>query len=230
VKKKINLKEYFDAMKIKINDLNIRIFHFNIIQVNTLVCFDETKNGVIVDPGMASQEEQQILLDFITKENIEIKYIINTHPHIDHILGNEFCVKQFRAPLVAHEAGLPVYKNAARDGAQFGFPVYEYPMYDIMIDDGDCLTFGNQVWKALYTPGHCAGSVCFFDEKNQFVIAGDVLFAGSIGRTDLPTGNFHQLLTNIKEKLLTLEDKTLVIPGHAETTTIGNEIMNNPYL
>jgi len=230
MKKKINLKEYFDAMKIKINDLNIRIFHFNIIQVNTLICYDETKSGVIVDPGMSSKEEQQMLLDFITKENIDVKYIINTHPHIDHILGNEFCVQQFNAPLVAHEAGLPVYNNANRDGAQFRFPICEYPMYDIMIDDGDNLTFGNQTWKVLYTPGHCAGSVCWFDEKNQLVIAGDVLFAGSIGRTDLPTGNFQQLITNIKEKLLTLGDETLVIPGHAETTTIGNEKMNNPYL
>jgi glyoxylase-like metal-dependent hydrolase (beta-lactamase superfamily II) len=230
VKKKINFKEYFDAMKIKINDLNIRIFHFNMIQVNTLVCYDETKSGVIVDPGMSSHEEQQMLLDFITKENIDVKYIINTHPHIDHILGNEFCVQTFRAPMVGHEAGLPVYKNAAGDGAHFRFPKYNYPMYDIFIQDEDCLTFGNQVWKTLYAPGHCAGSVCFYDEKNQMVIVGDILFAGSIGRTDLPTGNFHQLISSIKEKLLTLGDDVLVIPGHAETTTIGNEKMNNPYL
>jgi glyoxylase-like metal-dependent hydrolase (beta-lactamase superfamily II) len=230
MKKKINLSAYFEAMKLKINDLNIRIFHFNMIQVNTLVCYDETKDGIIVDPGMSSKEEEQILLDFITKENIVIKYILNTHPHIDHILGNAFCVSTFYAPLVAHEAGLPIYKSAPAHALSFGFPISDYLAPDTYIDDGKTLTFGNQNWKILYTPGHSDGSICFYDEKNKLVIVGDVLFAGSIGRTDLPTGNFNQLIQNIKEKLLTLGDDVLVIPGHAETTTIGNEKMNNPYL
>jgi len=230
MKKKINLKDYFEAMKLKMNDLNIKIFHFNVIQVNTLVCYDETNEGVIVDPGMSSADEQQMLLDFITKENIVVKYVINTHPHIDHVLGNAFCVSEFKAPLVAHKAGLPIYKEAPIHALTFRFPNVEYPTPDIFINDGDTITFGNQLWKAIYTPGHADGSVCFYDEKNKFVIAGDVLFAGSIGRTDLPTGNFQQLLQNIIEKLLTLGDEVVVIPGHAETTTIGNEKMNNPYL
>ena len=230
MKKKINLKEYFDAMKIKINDLNIRIFHFNPIQVNTLVCYDETKNGVIVDPGICSHEEQQMLLDFITKECITVKYIINTHPHIDHVVGNAFCTATFNAPLVMHEEGMPVYKNAPKDGAAFGFPACEYPLPNLFINEGESLNFGNQSWSVLYTPGHCAGSICLYDKKNRFVIVGDVLFAGSIGRTDLPTGNFNLLIQNIKEKLLTLEDDVLVISGHAENTTIGNEKMYNPYL
>ena len=228
--KKINLKAYFEAMKLKMNDLNIRIFHFNMIQVNTLVCYDETQEGVIVDPGMSSVAEQNMLLDFIKKENIVVKYVINTHPHIDHVLGNAFCVSEFNAPLAAHQAGLPIYKEAPMHGATFGFPNFEYPLPNIFINDGDTLVFGNQVWKTIYTPGHADGSVCLYDKKNNFVIAGDVLFAGSIGRTDLPTGNFQQLLHNIKEKLLPLGDDVIVIPGHAETTTIGNEKMNNPYL
>ena len=230
MKKKINLKEYFDAMKIKINDLNIRIFHFNMIQVNTLVCYDETKNGVIVDPGMSSAEEQQMLLNFITKENIDVKFVINTHPHIDHVLGNDFCVKQFHAPLVAHEAGLPIYKNAASHAATFGFPIYSYPNPEVFLNDGEELHFGSQIWEIIYTPGHADGSICFYDKKNKLVIVGDVLFTGSIGRTDLPTGNFHQLIQSIKEKLLPLGDDVLVIPGHAGTTSIGNEKINNPYL
>ena len=230
MKKKINLKDFFEAMKLKMNDLNIKIFHFNMIQVNTLVCYDETKEGVIVDPGMSSVAEQNMLLDFIKKENIVVKYVINTHPHIDHVLGNAFCVSEFNAPLAAHQAGLPIYKEAPMHGATFGFPNFEYPVPDVFINDEDKITFGNQVWKALYTPGHADGSVCLYDEKNRFVIAGDVLFSGSIGRTDLPTGNFQRLLQNINEKLLPLGDDVTVIPGHAETTTIGNEKMNNPYL
>jgi glyoxylase-like metal-dependent hydrolase (beta-lactamase superfamily II) len=230
MKKKINLKEYFEAMKLTINDLNIRIFHFNFIQVNTLVCYDETQCGVIVDPGMASAEEQKMLLDFVQKENINVKYIINTHPHIDHVLGNNFCVQTFKAPLVAHDEGLPIYSDAPNHAVSFGFPISDFPTPDIFINDGDQLCFGNQVWKAIYTPGHADGSVCFYDKKNNFVIVGDVLFADSIGRTDLPTGNFHQLIKSITEKLLTLGDDVLVIPGHAENTTIGKEKLNNPYL
>jgi len=230
MKKKISLKEYFNAMKIKINDLDIRIFHFNMVQVNTLVCYDETHEGVIIDPGMSSDMEQKMLLDFIEKEKIQIKYIINTHPHVDHIVGNEFCVKKFNALLVAHEAGLPLYKNAPKYGTSLGFPNYEYPMPDIFVNDDENLTFGNQTWKTIYTPGHADGSICLFDKKNNILMVGDVLFAGSIGRTDLPTGNFHQLIQNIKEKLLILGDEVIVIPGHAETTTIGNEKMDNPYL
>ena len=230
MKKKINLKDFFEAMRFEINNLNIKIFHFNMIQVNTVVCFDETKNGIIVDPGMSSKEEEKMLLDFIAKENISIKYILNTHPHFDHILGNAFCVKEFQTPLVAHKAGLPIYENAAMDASAFGFPTCNYPKYDIFINDDEDLTFGNQVWKTIYTPGHAEGSVCFFDKNNKLLIAGDVLFAGSIGRTDLPTGNFHQLIQSIKDKLLPLGDEVVVIPGHAETTTIGNEKMYNPYL
>jgi len=230
MKKKINLKEYLDAMKIKINDLYIRIFHFNMVQVNTLVCYDETKTGVIVDPGMCSDAEQRMLFDFITKEKIQVKYIINTHPHVDHIIGNEFCVKSFCAPITAHEAGLSLYKLAPAYGVSLGFPNYAYPMPDIFVNDSENLTFGNQVWKTIYTPGHADGSICLYDKKNKFVIVGDLLFSGSIGRTDLPTGNFHQLIQNIKDKLLTLDDDVVVISGHAETTTIAHEKMYNPYL
>jgi glyoxylase-like metal-dependent hydrolase (beta-lactamase superfamily II) len=230
MKKKINLKDYIDAMRFKINHLNIQIFHFNLFQVNTLVCYDETKSGVIVDPGMCNKEEQQMLLDFVTKEKIEVKYILNTHPHIDHILGNAFCVATFQVPLVAHKSGQVVYKDALEHATSFGFSITDYPKCDFFVNEGDTLHFGNQNWKVLYTPGHCDGSVCFYDDNNKFVIVGDVLFAGSIGRTDLPTGNFHQLMRNINEKLLILGDDVVVIPGHAETTTIGHEKMYNDYI
>jgi len=211
-----------DTEEINTNDLKIKIFHLDV--VNTLVCYDDTKNGVIVDPGMISKSEQTALLDFIKKKEIVIKYIINTHPHGDHIVGNAFCVKKFNVPLVAHEAGLPLYNRDAT-----GVDVSNCP-YDIKVSDGENLTFGNQTWKILYTPGHANGSICLYDEKNELVIVGDVLFAGSIGRSDFPTGNSDQLMQSINEKLLPLGDDVIVIPGHGETTTIGNEKMNNPFL
>jgi len=230
MKKKINLKEYIDAMKLTINDLNVKIFHFNLFQVNTMVCYDDTKEGVIIDPGMCSDTEQKMLLDFIEREKISVKFILNTHPHIDHVVGNDFCIKKLHAQLGAHKAGLPIYEEAPEHGANFGFPKYEYPKHHFFIEDDENLTFGNQTWKTIYTPGHADGSICFFDEKNKLVIVGDLLFSGSIGRTDLPTGNFQQLIKSITEKLFPLGDEVIVIPGHAETTTIGNEKMYNPYL
>jgi len=193
-----------DTKEITANELNIKIFDFN---VNTLVCYDITKNGVIVDPGMRAIWEQKILLDFITKENIAIKYIINTHPHSDHISGNAFCVQNFKALLIAHEEGLPLYNNVAINDT-----VFIYPKYDILINEDDSLTFGNQIWKAIYAPGHADGSICFYDKKNKLVIVGDVLFAGSIGRTDFPTGNLQQLIQNISDKLFPLGDDVLLFP------------------
>ena len=209
-----------DSEEMIVNELNIKIFDF---AANTMVCYDETKNGVIVDPGMSSQLEQKVLLDFIKKENIVVKYIINTHPHGDHTVGNAFCIKKFKAPLAAHEAGLSLYNNPEYNDATDA-------KYDVLLGDGDNLTFGNQYWKVLYTPGHADGSICLYDEKNKLVIVGDVLFAGSIGRSDFLTGNSLQLMESINEKLLSLGDDVIVIPGHGETTTIGNEKTNNPFL
>ena len=209
-----------DSEEMTANELNIKIFDFT---ANTLVCYDETKNGVIVDPGMNFKSEQKALLDFIKKENIVVKYIVNTHPHGDHTIGNAFCVKQFKVPLAAHNAGLSLYNNPEYNNATEA-------KYDLLLSDGDSLTFGNQSWKVLYTPGHADGSICLYDEKNKLVIVGDVLFAGSIGRYDFPTGDFDQLMQSIDEKLLPLDDDVIVIPGHGETTTIGDEKANNPFL
>ena len=199
------------------------------IQVNTLVCYDETKNGVIVDPGMSSKREEDMLVDFISKEEILVKYIINTHPHIDHVAGNSFCKTIFDAPLVAHHAGMEIYKMATNHAKLYGFQSTNFPDPDLFVNDNDEICFGSHIWQVIYTPGHADGSICLYDKNNKFVIVGDLLFSGSIGRTDLPTGNFKLLLQSIKGKILPLGDEVLVIPGHAETTTIVNERDNNPY-
>jgi len=229
-KKKISIKEFMDNLKIKINDLKIRIFHFNFIKVNTYVLYDDTKEAIIIDPGSYSDQENQQLKEFIEKESLTVKYIVNTHPHIDHIFGNSFCRTQFSALLLQHKAGTLVYENANHYLASFRIQSFDFPPADQHVETNDVISFGHQQLKVLYTPGHCDGSICLYDEKNKLVFTGDVLFEESIGRTDLPTGNHKVLLQSIQDNLFILDDEVVVYSGHGDATTIGKEKLSNPYL
>ena len=214
------------------NDLKIRIFVFNQIEVNTLVLYDDTNEAVIVDPGMGSFIERQELADFVLDNGLKIKYIINTHPHIDHVLGNGYCVDVYKAPLLMHEAGMDIYRQAFAYGAAFGLDCdrSDFPAPDRYLKEGDRITFGRQELQVLYTPGHADGSVSLYVLAAGCVIVGDVLFAGSIGRSDLPTGNHSTLIDSIKTQLMTLPDTTVVYTGHGPSTTIGKEKRGNPFL
>lgn len=214
------------------NDLKIKIFIFNQIEVNTIVLYDETKEAVVVDPGMGSFIERTELTDFVKDNELKIKYVINTHPHIDHVLGNGYCVHAFQAPLLMHEAGLQVYNRSIAYGAAFGLDCDKsnFPDPDRYLQEGESITFGRQELQVLYTPGHADGSVCLYSPSAGCIIVGDVLFADSIGRSDLPTGNHALLIESIKNKLLTLPEATVVYPGHGPITTIGSEKRDNPFL
>jgi len=203
---------------------------FNAFQVNTFVLFDETKECVIIDPACYEPHEEKELIAFIEKEGLKPVAVLYTHCHIDHILGNNFVVKHFGTPALAHRDSLPFMASSPSYGTTFGFEVDEPIMPEKFIEDGQEISFGNQTLKALHTPGHAAGSICFYHEKDGFVIAGDVLFSGSIGRTDLPTGDFDLLISSINEKLMTLPDEVKVFPGHGPSTTIGHERSTNPFL
>lgn len=214
------------------SELKTRVFTFNQIEVNTIVLYDETKEAVIVDPGMSSFIEREELSNFVKDNELEVKYIINTHPHIDHALGNGYCVGTFKVPLLMHEAGMNIYHHAVAYGAAFGMDCdrSDFPDPDRYIREGDVICFGHQELQVLYTPGHADGSVCLYIPAASCVIVGDVLFAGSIGRSDLPTGSHKLLIDSLKMKILTLPDTTVVYPGHGPTTTIGDEKRNNPFL
>lgn len=214
------------------NELKTRVFTFNQIEVNTIVLYDDTKEAVIIDPGMSSFIEREDLSNFLKDSELKIKYIINTHPHIDHVLGNGYCVGTFKVPLLMHEAGMGIYHHAVAYGAAFGMDCdrSDFPAPDRYIKEGDVIRFGHQVLQVLYTPGHADGSVCFYVPAAGCVIVGDVLFAGSIGRSDLPTGSHKLLIDSLKTKILTLPDTTVVYPGHGPRTTIGEEKRNNPFL
>lgn len=219
-----------DSLHVKVNDLRIKILHFNFIQVNTYILYDETKEAIIIDPGNYIPEEDKTLKEFIEKNELNVKFAINTHPHIDHIFGNDFCKKSFNVPILLHEKGLEIYSHADDYCSTMPFARPFFPAPDQLIKEDEVLVFGNQSLKVIYAPGHCDGSVCLYDEKNSLIFTGDVLFEEGIGRSDLPSGDSEMLLHNIHTKLLTLPDHTVVYSGHGDATTIGHEKKHNPFL
>ncbi|MDR2868289.1 MAG: MBL fold metallo-hydrolase, partial [Bacteroidales bacterium] len=221
MKKNISIKNIINQMQQKIEDLNIKVFHFNFIQVNCYVLYDDTQEAIIIDAGNFSENEDKELASFIAEKQLKVKYIVSTHPHIDHVLGNGYCKKAFpSALLLMHPESLVVYRDNVASGLVFGIHKTDYPEPDEFINEGDVIAFGNQQLEVVYTPGHCDGSVCLIDHKHNIVFVGDVLFADGIGRTDLPTGNYQLLIDNIKNKLFSLNDEMVVCSGHGVNTTI----------
>jgi glyoxylase-like metal-dependent hydrolase (beta-lactamase superfamily II) len=210
--------------------IQIQKFSFNAFQVNTLVLFDETKECIIIDAACYEDEERKKLVEFIKNNELKPVKLINTHCHVDHILGCNFACEYFNIGLEIHKDGESFLENAVEHGMSFGFSIDTLVKPSNHIADEEIISFGKSNLKALHTPGHADGSICLYNEEQKFVIVGDVLFQGSIGRTDLPTGNFEVLKTSIHEKLFTLEDDVRVIPGHGPDTSIGFEKRNNPFV
>lgn len=210
--------------------ITIHTFAYNGFQENTYVLTDETNEAVIIDPGCYSVSEQTELFNFITKNNLTPVKLLNTHCHIDHILGNNFVCTKFNIELYIHQLDLPTLHATTEYGHLYGFTVDKSPEPAHFLNDGDVVKFGNSTLEVLFTPGHAPGHVVFVNHEQQFVINGDVLFRGSIGRTDLPGGNHQTLINSIKNKLFLLPDDYVVHTGHGPTTTIGYEKKYNPFL
>ena len=210
--------------------ITIKKFVFNSFQVNTYVLFDETKDCVIIDAACYEDFEKEELVEYIEREGLKPVRLLYTHCHIDHILGNNFVADKYNLRLEIHRDGLPFHKGVKNHGVAFGFDLEPLTEPGNFFKEGDKIKFGNSELEVLYTPGHADGSVCFLNRKQKFVIVGDVLFNQSIGRTDLPTGDYDLLIKSIREKLFTLPDDFTVYPGHGPETSIGFEKVNNPYL
>lgn len=210
--------------------IKIKVFPFNPFQVNTYILYDETGQCAIIDAACYGYSEEQQLKDFIDKENLTPVVLLNTHCHIDHVLGNNFIHKTWKLKPLMHKDGLEFLDNAIETGRMFGFEVDEPVKPDDFLVEGQEVAFGNQTLKVLEAPGHADGSLCFYHEAEKFVIAGDVLFHNSIGRTDLPTGNFETLLKSIHTKLFTLPAEVKVYCGHGPATTIEEEKLHNPFV
>lgn len=209
--------------------LQIKKFTFNPFAENTYVLFDNSKECVVIDPGCYEKSEQQELIEFIESNGLVVKKLLNTHCHIDHVLGNAFVKRKFNVGLFINpieEAMLRAVKSYA---SNYGFFQYEDSVADGFLTEKDVVEFGEQRLKILFVPGHSPGHLAFYDQHSRSLIGGDVLFENSIGRTDLPGGNFNTLIASIHEKFFTLPDDVTVYCGHGEETSIGFEKRTNPF-
>lgn len=206
-------------------------FTFNAFQENSYLLYDDTKECVIIDPGCYDQAEKDELALFIERNKLKPVRLLNTHCHIDHVFGNKFVAETYNLPLEIHEGELPVLNAVPQISMMYGLPYPEpSPAPGRFIEEGEIIKFGESELKTLYTPGHSPASISFYCEADAFVIAGDVLFYRSIGRTDLPGGDFKTLLGSIVEQFYPLGDDVKVYPGHGPATTVGFEKQHNPFL
>jgi len=204
---------------------------FNPFQENTYIVHDETGECVIVDPGCWDKREQEELGSFIEKHGLKPVRLLNTHCHIDHIFGNGFVAETWKLPLEIHRDEVPLLEWAPETAAYFGVPQFKgSPAPGRFIEANEEIRFGESVLKALFTPGHSPASLSFFCESGRFLLSGDVLFWQSIGRTDLPGGDYATLMNSINHVLMPLGDDVTVYPGHGPATSIGYERDYNPFL
>jgi hydroxyacylglutathione hydrolase len=210
--------------------IQIDTFTFNPFQENTYILSDETKECIIIDPGCFSREEKAELKGFIERQELKPIFLINTHAHIDHVLGNDFVFRTYNLLPIMHKLEIPGLLAVPNYAHIYGLNVEPSPEPQQFLHEGNQVKFGNTILDVIYTPGHSAGHISLVSHKEQFVISGDVLFKGSIGRTDLPGGDYDTLITSIKTKLLTLPDGFKVFSGHGPATSIGAERKSNPFL
>ena len=200
--------------------------------INTYVVYDpEEKEAAIIDPGMSRKQEFDVLENFIGREGLKVTHLINTHLHIDHAIADNWVKAKYGVPVEAHADDAMLGERIKQQAQMFGVQAEDVAVeIDRPLKEGDIIKIGSGELKVVHVPGHSPGSICLYDEADSFVIVGDALFQGSIGRTDLPGGNHRQLVDAIKNKLLTLPKETMVLSGHGDATTIGREWESNPYL
>lgn len=209
--------------------LRIKKFIFNPFGENTYVLFDDSKECVVIDPGCYEKAEQQELTAFIDSNQLVVKMLLNTHCHIDHVLGNAFVKRKFNVGLFINPIEEPLLRAVKSYASNYGFFQYEDSVADGFLTEKDVVAFGEQKLQILFVPGHSPGHIAFYDEASKILVGGDVLFENSIGRTDLPGGNFNTLINSIHEKFFTLPDDVTVYCGHGEETSIGFEKRTNPF-
>jgi hydroxyacylglutathione hydrolase len=209
--------------------MEVAIFTFNPFAENTYVLFDDTKECVIIDPGCNSREEEEELSNFIETKGLKPALLLNTHCHIDHVLGNKFIADKYQLKLTSHEGEKVVLEANTMVSGMYGIPYTVSPPIEEFLDHGDVVRFGKSELQVLFTPGHSPASISFYNQQAGVLIAGDVLFEGSIGRTDLPGGDFNTLIQSVEEQFFTLPEETQVFPGHGPSTTVGKEKASNPF-
>lgn len=220
----------FEILKSKLQKmLHIHIFQFNPFSENTYVLFNDQKNGVIIDPGNWNEKENEILENFIKEKDISIKNILLTHAHIDHVLGLQWAFDTYKVAVKMHEEEKDVLNRNPMSARNYGFNFKPFVGEIELLNEGEKYFIDEDSFEIFHVPGHSPGSIAFYNEAQKFVISGDALFQGSIGRTDLYRGNHDQLLESIRTKLFTLPEETEVFSGHGNATQIGFEKNHNPF-
>ena len=210
--------------------LYLKSFTFNPFQQNTYLVYDDERTAYIIDPGNSDNLEHTELKDFISEKKLQLKRLLLTHAHIDHILGNRFIFDTFGLLPEVHEKDLFFIQRMPESAAMYGLNVDSSPLPEKYLKEGDIIYLGKYMFECIHTPGHSPGSISFYNAENKLLISGDVLFKGSIGRSDLPMGDHETLIRSITEKLIPLGDDIRVYSGHGPATTIGFERQNNPFL
>jgi hydroxyacylglutathione hydrolase len=210
--------------------ITVQFFTFSPLSENTYILYNDTGDAIIIDPGCFFNEEKQKLQNYIETKQLQPVQLINTHCHLDHVFGNKWVSEKYGLELFIHPNEERVLAFAPESGRMYGIPFENYNGKLHFLQEHDVVTLGEDELKVLLAPGHSPGSICFYCEKQKFVIGGDVLFQESIGRTDLPGGDYETLLKSIREQLFVLPDDVTVYPGHGLPTTIGHEKKYNPFL
>ncbi len=206
-------------------------FVFNSFQENTYLVFNEnSKEGWLIDPGNCNEFENNLLMDFINEKQIKISKVLNTHGHIDHILGLDFVIKNFTSEFYFPSHDLPLLKNVNKQAETAGIETARVPNPKFNLHDYSLLNIDKEIVRILPTSGHSPGGTILIFENSRKVVTGDTLFYESIGRTDLWNGNYDTLIKSIQEKILTLPDDYEILPGHGELSTVGHEKRHNSFL
>lgn len=209
--------------------ITIKSFAFNPFSENTYIVFNENKNAFIIDPGDFSEVENNILNQFIIDNELKVQNILLTHAHIDHVLGLQKAFDKYKVPILMHELEKEILDRNPMDANRFGFFFKPFEGEISYLNENEIISLDDDDFKILHVPGHSPGHIAFYSEAQKFIISGDVLFEGSIGRTDLYKGDAQELLKSIREKLFVLEDETKVYNGHGNPTTVGFEKSYNPF-
>jgi glyoxylase-like metal-dependent hydrolase (beta-lactamase superfamily II) len=209
--------------------LTVKSFIFNPVQENTYVLYNGKNECCIIDPGCYFQKERDELKTYIGETGLTPVLLLNTHCHLDHVFGNKFVYDTWHLPLHLHALEKPLLERAPESGVAWGMPFENYAGELEFLEPGKPVMVGEEKLETLFTPGHSPGSVSFYHEAGKFLIGGDVLFFGSIGRTDLPGGDLETLLGSIREQFFPLPNDTKVYSGHGQETTVGYERKNNPF-
>jgi glyoxylase-like metal-dependent hydrolase (beta-lactamase superfamily II) len=210
--------------------IQVKTFYFNELRECTYVLWDDTNACVVVDPGMERESERVRLQQFITEHRLQPVAMLNTHGHFDHVMGNAFLARTYGVKGYIHAGDRTLLENTAEYGAMFGYKIEQPPAPAGFLTDGEPFRFGHTQLQVLHTPGHSKGGVSLYAPAGKFVLTGDTLFQGNIGRVDLPGGDFDEIMQSLATKLMPLPDDTVVYPGHGLPSTIGEERRSNPYI